>query len=150
MTDSCNIKEFIEIKKIIKRADSPGFNYIIAIRSAAYHGYIIIIKLLLQHSGYDPSCYYNDAIRIAYNRNHLKIVELLLNDQRVVNNIHLIKYKKVRSGLEKMINIKKLYLYSKYGIKLLKFYRKLQLKWSEPGEFYYLQANKDFDYLKRY
>ncbi len=88
LNKSININYLYGVKLALKKGVNPSREDNYAIRSASYHGYTEIVKLLLQDERVDPSAHNNYAIRLASNNGHTEVVKLLLQNKRVDPSAH--------------------------------------------------------------
>lgn len=145
----------VELLLYDKRVDPTAVRNL-SIRNAALYGHIEIVKLLLSDKRVDPSDGNGDSVMASIKYGYGNILKLLLEDNRIkyykyYESMILLAKKCLNNNAISIIKSSckwyKIYLYIKYGNKLVRLYRKLIIKWSEPEEFLYKKCHKRFKKL---
>jgi hypothetical protein len=86
--EAVKINDILEVENILKIPSFiPSFNSNFALRWSAEHGYIEIVKLLLNDFRIDPSYEFNYPIRTAYEYGQYEITKLLWKKEVVKESL---------------------------------------------------------------
>ena len=80
--------DYLKLAKLIKDPEiNPSMYLSRPIREAASYGFYDCVKVLISDKRVDPSAMCNESIEFAYKNNHMNIVLLLWEDERVKNSL---------------------------------------------------------------